>query len=115
VPVDFLTHEQMARYFEELFDSEYPRERAAGEQRLLRTLDLLPQDTDLRKLRARLLLENVIGFYDERPAKKRLVAVSADRTLTPANQLVLAHELRHAAGPVHADPRPAAGEPVGLR
>ena len=96
VPVDFLTHEQMARYFEELFDSEYPRERATAEQRLLRMLDLLPQDTDLRKLRARLLLENVIGFYDERPDKKRLFAVSADRTLTPANQLVLAHELRHA-------------------
>src|SRR5262249_19226591 len=31
-----------------------------------------------------------------RPGKQRLFAVSADRTLTPANQLVLAHELRHA-------------------
>lgn len=96
VPVDFITHEQMARYFEELFDSEYPQERALLEERLLRTLDLLPQGTDLRKLRARLLLDNVVGFYDERPGRKKLFAVSADRSLTPTNQLVLAHELRHA-------------------
>jgi hypothetical protein len=96
VPIDFISHEQMASYFEELFDAEYPKERAVLEERLLRTLDLLPQGSDLRKLRARLLLENVVGFYDERPGKKKLFAVSADRTLTPTNQLVLAHELRHA-------------------
>jgi hypothetical protein len=96
VPVDFISHERMARYFEELFDDEYPKERARQEERLLRALDLLPAGTDLRALRARLLLENVIGFYDERPGRKKLFAVSADRTLTPTNQLVLAHELRHA-------------------
>jgi hypothetical protein len=96
VPIDFISHERAAKYFEELFDSEYPVARASEEQRLLRVLDLLPQGTDLRKLRARLLLDNVIGFYDERPGRKKLYAVSADRTLTPTNQLVLAHELRHA-------------------
>lgn len=96
VPIDFISHEKMARYFEELFDDEYPQERARQEERLLRALDLLPEGTDLRALRARLLLENVVGFYDERPGRKKLFAVSADRTLTPTNQLVLAHELRHA-------------------
>jgi hypothetical protein len=96
VAIDFISPERMARYFEELFDEEYPKERARQEERLLRALDLLPEGTDLRALRARLLLENVIGFYDERPGRKKLFAVSADRTLTPTNQLVLAHELRHA-------------------
>src|SRR5262245_32001961 len=38
VPVDFITPQQMAKYFEELFDEEYPKERAALEERLLRTL-----------------------------------------------------------------------------
>jgi hypothetical protein len=96
VPIDYISHERVAGYFEQLFDEEYPKERALQEERLLRALDLLPQGTDLRKLRARLLLENVVGFYDERPGRKKLFAVSADRTLTPTNQLVLAHELRHA-------------------
>jgi hypothetical protein len=96
VPIDFISHERMARYFESLFDEEYPPARALQEQRLLLALDLLPEGTDLRKLRARLLLENVVGFYDERPGRKKLFAVSAERALTPTNQLVLAHELRHA-------------------
>lgn len=96
VPIDFLTSAQMARYFEEVFDSEYPPSRASADERLLRTLDLLPAGVELRSLRRRLFLENVVGFYDERPGKRRLYAVSADRSLTPANQLVLAHELRHA-------------------
>ena len=47
-------------------------------------------------LRARVLEENVAGFYDERPSKRRLYAVSEDRTFSPMNQIVLAHELRHA-------------------
>jgi hypothetical protein len=96
VPIDYMSRAQAARYFEELFDAEYPPERAQAEQRLLRTLDLLPEGADLRRLRSQLMLENVVGFYDERPDRRRLFAVSDERSLTPANQLVLAHELRHA-------------------
>jgi hypothetical protein len=54
-------------------------------------------------VRTRVLEENIAGFYDERPGKKRLYAVSEDRTLTPANQLVLSHELRHALQDQYAD------------
>ena len=43
------------------------------------------------------------GFYDERPGEKRLYAVSAERRLTPANQLVLSHELRHALQDQYVD------------
>jgi hypothetical protein len=96
VPIEFLSHEGLTRYFEELFDSEYPPEKADADTRLLRALDLMPPNVDLRRLRLKLLLDNVVGFYDERPGKQRLFAVSADKSLTPANQLVLAHELRHA-------------------
>jgi hypothetical protein len=42
------------------------------------------------------LEDNVAGFYDERPGKRKLYAVSEDRTFSPMNQVVLAHELRHA-------------------
>ena len=96
VPVDFLKREELAAYLRELFDAEYPPAQARADERLLRAFDLLPPGTDLRALRARVLEENVAGFYDERPGKRRLYAVSEDRSFSPMNQIVLAHELRHA-------------------
>jgi hypothetical protein len=96
VPVDFLKREELSAYLRELFDAEYPPAQARADERLLRAFDLLPPETDLRALRARVLEENVAGFYDERPGKRRLYAVSEDRSFSPMNQIVLVHELRHA-------------------
>lgn len=103
VPVDFLKREELAVYLRELFDAEYTVEQARADERLLRAFDLLAPDTDLRALRARVLEENVAGFYDERPGKRRLYAVSEDRTFSAMNQVVLAHELRHALQDQYAD------------
>jgi hypothetical protein len=103
VPLDFLSRAALASYLQEVLDSEYPPGRAAADERTLVALDLLPPRSELRRLRARLLEDNVAGFYDERPGRKRLYAISDDRTLTPANQLVLAHELRHALQDQYAD------------
>jgi hypothetical protein len=96
VPLDFITPADLRRYLKEVIDEEYPPARADADGRLLIALDLLPPGTSLRDVRMRLLEENVAGFYDERPGRKKLYAVSEDRTLTPSNQIVLAHELRHA-------------------
>ena len=96
VPVDFLKRDELSAYLRELFDAEYPPAQARADERLLRAFDLLPPGTDLRALRARVLEENVAGFYDERPGKRRLYAVSEDRSFSPMNQIVLVHELRHA-------------------
>jgi hypothetical protein len=96
VPLDYLSKAELGRYLKDVFDTEYPPARAVADQRLLIALDLLEAGTDLRAIRARLLEENIAGFYDERPGHRRLYAVSQDRKLTPANQLILAHELRHA-------------------
>jgi len=79
-----------------VLDDEYPESQARADQKTLVAFGLLAPGTDLRTLRARLLEENVAGFYDERPGKRQLYAVSEDRRLTPVNQLILAHELRHA-------------------
>jgi hypothetical protein len=103
VPLDFLTRDALSAYLKEVLDSDYPPARALADERTLIALDLLPPRTELRAHRARLLEENVAGFYDERPGRKRLFAISEDRTLTPANQLVLAHELRHALQDQYAD------------
>jgi hypothetical protein len=96
VPVDFMSRPDLARYLKEMLDAEYPPAKARGDERLLNAFGLLPPGTDLRALRAKVLEENIAGFYDERPGRRRLYAVSADRHLSPANQLILAHELRHA-------------------
>lgn len=96
VPVAFLGREELKGYLQDLFDAEYPEARARVDERLLQAFDLLGPGTDLRALRARVLEENVAGFYDERPGRKRLYAVSEDRSFSPMNQVVLVHELRHA-------------------
>jgi hypothetical protein len=103
VPVEYMTRAELSRYLAELLDSEYPVARAEADQRTLLALDLLPRGSDLRAMRARLLEDNIVGFYDERPGRKRLYAVSAERRLTPANQLILSHELRHALQDQYAD------------
>ena len=113
VPLDFLSRAALAAYIQDVLDTEYPAAKADADERTLMALDLLPPRSELRRLRARLLEDNVAGFYDERPGRKRLYAVSDDRTLTPANQLVLAHELRHALQDQYADVHAALPASIG--
>jgi hypothetical protein len=96
VPIAFMGHDELVAYLGEVLEAEYPPEQAEADRRLLLAFDLLEPGTDLRALRARLLEENVVGFYDERPGRRQLFAVSEDEAFTPMNQIVLAHELRHA-------------------
>lgn len=96
VPIAFMGHDELVAYLKEVFDTEYPESMADADERLLKGLDLLPVEMDLRETRARLLEENVVGFYDERPGQQQLFAVSEEEAFTPMNQIVLAHELRHA-------------------
>jgi hypothetical protein len=96
VTFEYLDRPALSRYVRELLEDEYGEADARADERTLGALGLLPAGTDLRAVRARLLEENVAGFYDVRPGRKRLYAISGQRRLTPANQVVLAHELRHA-------------------
>jgi|SRR5688572_5457423 len=113
VPLDFITPAQFSAYLKEVLDDEYPQGRADADARLLIALDLLPPGTSLRDLRARMLRDNVAGFYDERPGRKKLFAVSEDRTMTPSNQIVLAHELRHALQDQYIDVHRAVPDSIG--
>jgi hypothetical protein len=96
VAIDFLTYDQLKGYLREVVASDYPPARAEADARMLAAFDLIEPGTDLAALRLRLLEDNIAGFYDERPGHRRLYAVSDDRRLTPMNQLVLSHEMRHA-------------------
>ena len=113
VPLDFITPAELRRYLKDVIDDQYPPARADADARLLIALDLLPPGTSLRDVRMRLLEENVAGFYDERPGRKKLYAVSEDRSMTPSNQIVLAHELRHAMQDQYVDVHRALPESVG--
>jgi hypothetical protein len=103
VKFEFLDRPALGRYVHEMLDAEYGPEKSRADQRTLEAFGLLPAPADLRALRARLLEENVAGFYDMRPGRKRMYAISARQTLTPANQMVLSHELRHALQDQYAD------------
>jgi hypothetical protein len=113
VPLAFLPRRDLPGYLDQLFEDEYPPARARADERMLEAFGLLPAGTDLRALRRRVLQENVIGFYDERPGRKKLYAVSDDQRLTPANQIVLAHELRHAEQDQYADLHGLLSDAVG--
>lgn len=113
VSTDFLDHAALERYLREVSDDEYPESRAQADRRLLVGLGLLDGAVDLRALRMRLLEDNVAGFYDDRPGRKRLFAVSATRAFTPSNQIILAHELRHALQDQYVDIRGVVPESVG--
>jgi hypothetical protein len=103
VPLAFLPRGELRAYLDELFAEEYPPALARTDERLLSSFDLLPPGTDLRALRARVLEDNIAGFYDERPGRRKLYAVSDDRSFTAMNQVVLVHELRHALQDQYAD------------
>jgi hypothetical protein len=113
VPLDFMSRDELKAYLRELVDAEYPPELAMADQRTLVGLGLLEPDVDLRALRARVLEENIAGFYDVRPGRKRLFAVSPNRRLSPSNQVVLAHELRHALQDQYMDVDRALPDAVG--
>jgi hypothetical protein len=96
VRLEYMDKAELKAYLTELFEEDYPVSEGEADRRTLTAFDLLTPGTDLRALRARVLEENVVGFYDERPDRRKLYVVSGDRRLTPMNQLVLSHELRHA-------------------
>ncbi|HET7293043.1 MAG TPA: hypothetical protein VFM88_11495 [Vicinamibacteria bacterium] len=113
VPLNYLEPAGLASYLRQLVDAEYPPELADADARTLAAFGLLDPGTDLRAVRTKLLLENVVGFYDDRPGHRRLFAVSDTRSLTPTNRIVLVHELRHALQDQYADLHAALPKSVG--
>jgi hypothetical protein len=112
VPINFMTRDELSRYIRDLFDSEYPPDVAEREERVLRALGFLGSGQDLRSIRARVLNENIAGFYDDRPHVKKLFAISSskERKLNLMNQLILSHELRHAIQDQHLNLGQALGK-----
>ena len=83
VAVAFLRRAELGAYLRELFDDEYPEALARRTSACSRGSTSCPRTPTCAPLRARVLEENVAGFYDERPGKRRLYAVSDDRRSLP--------------------------------
>jgi len=76
-----------------IFDRDWPSDRLAAEDLMLRGLGLLTADQEIRQLTELLYADQVLGFYD--PIERRMVVVS-DGGLTPEARITYAHEYTHA-------------------
>ena len=76
-------------------DKSYPEKTRRADEELLSLLGLVPPGTDIRELLDAVTGEQVIGYYD--PRTKRMRIVSGNGADSPALvDITLAHELTHA-------------------
>jgi hypothetical protein len=98
---ELTTVEQMRQYLERQADKSLPAGRLQVVQAFLRTIGLIPANTDLKTTWMTLLEGQVGGFYDTETKTMHLVARDG---LPPfAERIMLAHELTHALDDQYAD------------
>lgn len=99
VPVQYLSRPQISRYIAELFEKEYPDELAAEEEEFIRLMGFTSGPVQLKRLRQKIILENVGGMYNEKT--KELMALEEYKTAGMMNTVSLIHEFRHAIQDQH--------------
>ncbi len=92
-PPEVISRAQLEQELRDQFDRDYPADRRAADNVMLRALGLLTADQDVAALQLKLLTGQVIGFYDD--TKKRMVVVS-DSGVGPEAKVTYAHEYTHA-------------------
>ena len=94
VPLQFLDQAALQRYFVDRFNNDYlPSEREA-DQKLLQTLGLVSTNDSVVQILMDVLVEQVIGVYNEDDKSMYIVA---DRPqLGPVEKATFAHEYTHA-------------------
>ena len=87
--------EQARREGLEDLDRSYPEGRRRADEEVLKLLELVEPDVDLRVVSATTFSEGVAGYYDPRAKRLRTVqgAATGSRVLA---EMILAHELDHA-------------------
>jgi hypothetical protein len=75
-------------------DRSYPLKRRQADQELLELLGLVPPGTDLRKVLGDVSSDQVVGYYDTRSKKLRLVSGNGGDSPV-LTEITLAHELTH--------------------
>ncbi len=94
VPYREITRRQFRRMVEQSFDEENPARQVAAQEALLKRLDLIPEDADLRQMILDLYESQVAAFYDPRTGAMTLIA--GDDELGVADRVFISHEYDHA-------------------
>ncbi|MBI2856065.1 MAG: hypothetical protein HYX93_04385 [Chloroflexi bacterium] len=95
----FMTRDQLMDVLIEDLDDQ--RDDILKSQRLLKVLDLIPQDADLLQMLLDLYTEQVLGFYDTET--RELYVIKGLEEITPLDEVTLAHEYVHALQQQHFD------------
>ena len=93
--------DEMRQYLERQTDRSLPPGRLQVVQAFLRTIGLIPANTDLKTTWLALLEGQVAGFYD--PETKTMHLVARDGLPPFVERIMLAHELTHALDDQYAD------------
>lgn len=94
VPVRYYNKKQLKKYIGTLFEKEYPVELSEKEGLFIRLMGFVKKKINVRKIRKRILLDNVGGLYNEKTGE--LLALNEYRNVDFIHSMVLFHELRHA-------------------
>jgi hypothetical protein len=92
---------EMKAYVKAEFERENPAERLAADERMAKTLGLIPADSSLADLNRDLLTSQVVGLYS--PDDKVLLVLDSSGALGPSARMLFAHEFTHALQDQHFD------------
>lgn len=94
IAVSYVNREQLRQEMKEEMEKEYDSAEMATEEKLLKSLDLLPEDADLSAIIEEMLTSEIAGFYDDETKELKLVSETPELNLM--NQVTLSHEVTHA-------------------
>ncbi|MCP5051440.1 MAG: hypothetical protein GY940_30010 [bacterium] len=93
VPIRYVNKSRLKDYIKSRFQKEYSPELSAKDAVFIRLMGFVDRTIDVRKVRERILLNNVGGMYDDKT--KELVVLDTFREIDYINSMVMIHELRH--------------------
>lgn len=93
INVKYFNKPQMINYVEKMFNKQYPDELAKKENFFVYLMGFSNEKVELKKERKRILLNNIVGLYNERT--KELYILDEYRNIDSVNSLIIVHELRH--------------------
>ncbi|MBI5870761.1 MAG: hypothetical protein HZB44_07380 [Actinobacteria bacterium] len=94
IAVSYVNRDQLRQEMKEEMEKEYDPAEIATEEKVLKSLDLLPAEADLAAVIEEMLSSEIAGFYDDETKELKLVSETPELNLM--NQVTLAHEVTHA-------------------
>ena len=94
IAVSYVNRDQLREEMKEEMEKEFDPAELATEEKVLKSLDLLPENADLAAVIEEMLSSEIAGFYDDETKELKLVSETPELNLM--NQVTLAHEVTHA-------------------